>query len=192
MNMFTIKKLLPHVCVLLLTTALAQQARASSYTPSMFSHAVGKESMSPLFVLITLRNGNTGATEETATLAPLLLWALSVEKHLTYDPTSLPELRRIAISEPNRTFVFTSSTVLDRVKRQYTAQQLAEARALIQRLSSDDLKQQIRANDSALHSFYSHRDGDLFQSCEYALAHALLDRGVLVGVGDRSGLLYLP
>jgi hypothetical protein len=192
MNIFINATLLAHVCAMLATTSGMHSTQSSSYTSSMFARAVSKQSTSPLYVLITVRNGNTGAVEETATPAPLLLWALSVEKHLSYDPKSLPELRRIANSEPSRTFVFTSNTVIDRIRRLYTTQQLAEARRFIERVSSDDLRQQIRAGESTVHAFYNHREGQLFQSYEDALAHALLERGILVGANDRTSLLYAP
>src|SRR5437879_6403507 len=91
-------------------------SRASDYNKSLFARALREDSTSPLFVLVTIQDGNTGNSREVCMEAPLLLWAIAAERQLSYEPASLTNLRHIAISQPDRSFTFASSTVLERVK----------------------------------------------------------------------------
>ena len=100
---------------------------------------------------------NTGSAQDVCMPAPLLLWAIAMEKQLSYEPALFPQLRRIALSTSNRTFAFASTSVLRRTKIQYNSSELTQARASLQKLSKEEIRRQIIADESELHNFYSHR-----------------------------------
>jgi hypothetical protein len=181
---------------------------ASDYTQAMFRKGLYERGVlittAPRFVLITLRDPSSGAERAAAIPGPFLLGAIETEYHLKIRKTTshddiykaLAELQQkevqIALSQPNRVFMFRNRRARNSVEPRYTAVVLAEVRRALSGRSRKELVRAARANQSWLHRIYESRRGAI-ESFAYrdAVAHALLERGILVGHGDYTGGLYV-
>jgi hypothetical protein len=195
--------------VLLVTLffTVATARAASEYTREMFRRGLYEPGVlvtsAPLFVLITLRDPDSGAERAAAVPGNFLLGAIDMEYHLKPRKTSkqdegkaLAELQQkeleITLSQPNRVFVFRNRRARNNVEPRYTPVILAEVRRAVAAKSRKDLVRATRANESWLHRIYESKR-DAIESFAYrdAVAHALLERGILVGHGDYTGGLYV-
>lgn len=156
------------------------------YEDSMFRRALRENSTAPLFVLISVNN------TRTCTLAPFLLGAVQVERKLPYGKNGAREAIAIAMGTPERAFSFSNPKALSKVKREYSDHQLRDVRAKLANFTRSELKSQVKMNGSSLQSIYSQRSHPTRQAYKYAVAHVLLENGILVGIADRTGALYLP
>jgi hypothetical protein len=182
----------------------ASTAHASTgYTQRLFRRAMSKDNMatsgslglSPLFVLITLRD-KRGQERTVCTLASFLTGAIIEEYHLDYDIPGEGKAFQIAMTTPNRTFAFTNSTTIRNVQPRYTPEQLATARLRLAKKSRAQLRPEAEKDYSDMTNvyrrYYTDRPG-FWHSDEWrdAVAHVLLERGILVGEAHGTALLYL-
>jgi len=191
----------------MLVFTIATAHAASQYTQDMFRRGLHEPGVlvtsAPLFVLITLRDPSTGAERGAAIPGNFLLRAIDMEYHLKPRKTSkkdegkaLAELQQkelqIALSQPNRVFVFGNHRAQNNVEPRYTPAILAAVRHELSRRSRQELLRAGRANESWLHRIYESKRVAM-ESFAYrdALAHVLLERGILVGHGDYTGGLYV-
>jgi hypothetical protein len=158
----------------------------------------------PLFVLITLRDAQTGAEREVAVPGPFLLGAIETEYHLKLRKTTshqdiyqaLAEQQQkeveVALAQPNRVFVFRNRKARNNVEPSYTPRILQETRSALASKTRKELLASARANESWIHRIYESRQ-DPIERLAYrdAVAHALLERGILVGHGDYTNGLYV-
>jgi hypothetical protein len=195
------------VVALLLSVATAQAA--TRYTQEMFRRGVQQAqtlgAIGPLYVLITLRAPGSNAERDAATPAPFLLGAIDIENDLDFpDPEHPPkndnEIRaklqrnelQIALSQPDRVFLFRKPRARKNVEPRYTPAILAQARQQLSGRSRDEIIAAARARESWLHRIYtSKRDLASFRAYRDAVAHALLERGILVGQRDDYTNLYV-
>ena len=197
------------LAVLILTTVAA--AASSHYTQEMFRIAMAKDNMavsgsmslSPLYVLITLRDSKTHQEREVCTLASYLEGAITTEYHLDV----LKDERRaydVAMSAPNRVFEFRNRKARQNVAPAYTPQQLEEVRYLLRGRSRARLRREAEADpfkepnqQSYVTKIYRRDIGTKFWSSDAymdAVAHVLLEHGVLVGnahIGGSIGWMYI-
>jgi hypothetical protein len=93
-------------------------------------------------------------------------------------------------------FVFEKPNALARVTPRYTPQQLAEIRARLSRFNNRELKSQLHARRSReqteLQKICAAKDTPIGYSSRAAIAHVLLERGILVANDDRTGQLRTP
>lgn len=161
----------------------------SGYTQAMYEKALANYSTAPLFVLVKVRSSEAAEGRVVCIVAPFLLGAIGRE----YGGA---KQQKIALSS-NRTFTFKNPAAYENVQPRYTPEILEEARRLIKSKSREDLIQGLKptgngANEGgSLHSFYKPLKGERYAVYRDALAHALLERGILVGQGDPVGSLYL-
>ena len=196
------------VATLLLSVATAQAA--SSYTQEMFRRSLEQAQTltiaGPLYIIITLRDPSRG-TERTAAIAgPFLFGAIDFEYHLPVtDPEHPPkndaeitakrqrkELQ-IALSQPNRTFIFRNQQARQNVAPRYTPEIFAKVRHQLSFRSRGEIIAAVHAKKSWLHRLYlSKPNWAELQAYKDAVAHALLERGILVGQEDEySGKIYI-
>jgi hypothetical protein len=99
---------------------------------------------------------------------------------------------QIALSQPNRVFVFRNRRARNNVEPRYTPAILAEVQRTLAGRSRKAILAAARSNESWLHRIYESKK-DAMESFAYrdAVAHALLERGILVGHGDYTGGLYV-
>ncbi len=198
------------LAVLLLTCASA--LASSGYTREMFRTAMAKDNMavsgsmslSPLYVLVTLRDPKTHQEREVCTLASFLTGAIIEEHHLDYDNAGERKAFDIAMSTPNRVFEFKSRKARENVAPIYTPQQLEHVRQLLRGRSRAQLRREAPIDpfkepnqQSYVVRIYRREIGKKFWSSDaymVAVAHALLERGILVGdahFGGSIGNMYV-
>jgi hypothetical protein len=199
---------MPRVLLAILCLTVATAHAESRYTQQMFRRGLHEPGVlittAPLFVLITVRDAHTGAEREAAVPGPFLLGAIETEYHLKLRKTTshqdiyktLAEQQQkeleIALAQPNRVFVFRVRKARKNVEPGYTPSILQEARSALASKSRKKILAAARANDSWVHRIYESRQ-DPIQRLAYrdAVAHALLERGILVGHGDYTNGLYV-
>jgi hypothetical protein len=163
----------------------------------------GSMSLSPLYVLITLRDPKTHVEREVCTFASYLQGAIMTEYHLRV----LKDERKaydIAMSTPNRVFEFKNRKARENVAPIYTPQQLEHVRQLLRGRSRAQLRREAPIDplkepnqQSYVVQIYRREIGTKFWSSDalmVAVAHALLERGILVGdahFGGSIGNMYV-
>jgi hypothetical protein len=179
--------------VLLFATASMAFA-ASHYTNRMFRRALDDSSTSPFYVLFTLNDPVTHTRRDVATTSNLLLGAIHFEYHIDFDGPGVTKAARIAASQPRHEFTFRSRRAANNVHPYYSEAVLAEVRQLLAPRSNAQL-----IEDGMLHTEHPHyrlaeayakKDRKSFAAYRDATAHVLLERGILVGMDDISGMLY--
>jgi hypothetical protein len=194
--------------VLLISAWCTATAFASDYTNAMYKRAMARDnlavsgmlSVSPLYVLINVSEPGAQAKRELAILSTALTLAIIEEYQLVW-PKSERRAFDIAMSRPNRTFQFKTKKARQEVEPIYTAAQLAEARALVRGKSRSQLRKEANVDltkdpeeQSGLTKLYRRPRGirlDVSDSYRVAVAHALLERGILVGDAHDTGALYV-
>jgi hypothetical protein len=164
----------------------------------------GSMSLSPLYVLVTLRDPKTHQEREVCTLASFLTGAIIEEHRLGYDDAGERKAYDIAMSTPSRVFEFKSRKARENVAPIYTPQQLDEVRRLLRGRSRARLRREAPIDlfkepnqQSYVVRIYRREIGKKFWSSDalmVAVAHALLERGILVGdahFGGSIGNMYV-
>jgi hypothetical protein len=196
------------VATILLNIANAQAA--SRYTQEMFRRSLDQAqaltTAGPLYIIITLRDPSRGTERTAAIPGPFLLGAIALEYHLPlpdpeHPPKSADEIRtkrqrkelQIALSQPDRAFIFRNPLAQKNVAPRYTPEILAKVRGQLSFRSRGEIIAAARANESWLHRLYiSKQDWAEIRAYKDAVAHALLERGILVGEeDDYSGRVYV-
>jgi hypothetical protein len=189
--------------VALLLVSVATASGESGYTQCMFHRAMFKDNlavsgvmgMSPLYVLITLRDA-VGHERRVCTASSFLDGAIHMQHRLSYDTAGQRRGFEIAMSAPNRVFTFTNRKAVANVQPVYTEKQIARVRERLAPKSRAELRAEAdREESDVTHIYrriYPHHRG-LWQSDELrdAVALVLLERGVLVGWAHGSGALYV-
>lgn len=159
-------------------------ATVDHYTNAMFVRALKHGG----YVLIRLDNSQAnGQAEEVCVPDAGLIGAIHIQHDLDYDRAGRERALQIALASKKRTFSFTNPKAFDMVKSRYTRSQLASIRGELAKFSDSQLVSQLQAAQSRVHDLYSHPAGTSYRD---AVAHVLLERGILVNEDDRSGRLY--
>jgi len=193
-----------------LMTSVAASAQ-SSYSDAMYRRALANHSTAPLFVLITLRD--VSGTERLVCIpADFLIGAIQREYHLEFDMAGERRMQEIAIGQPGRVFAFSVPEARKNVEPRYSAAILAEVKAVLDSESASELLEQMRRqpvydmNHMDLKSLRAAFDASASPAQKFAyketkdaghgayrdaVAHVLLEHGILAGIGDISGRLYV-
>jgi hypothetical protein len=194
---------MPRIALALLLLSLASARAESEYTQRMFRRAMFKDNLavsgvmglSSLYVLITLRDRD-GDDRIICTGSNFLYGAIHTQYRLPYDTAGERRAFDIAMSAPQRVFAFTNRRAVANVTPNYTPQQVARVRERLAQKNRARLRAEVDPEESDVthiyRRIYPHHRG-LWQSDELrdAVAHVLLERGVLVGWAHGSGALYL-
>src|SRR2546421_2965023 len=150
------------VATLLLSVAAAQAA--SSYTREMFRRSLYQAqalgTTGPLYVVITLRDPGRGTERTAAIPGPFLFGAIALEYHLAFSDPEHPgknsdETRaklqrkelRIALSQPDRAFLFRNQLARKNVEPRYTPEIFAKVRHQLSSRSAGEIIAAARANE---------------------------------------------
>ena len=163
--------------LLVSVTALAQP----SYTDSMYRRALENESTAPSYVLVSLRDDVAGSERLVCVPAPFLLGAIHFEYHFGFDAAGSRQALALALKQPDRLFSFTDPRARANVQPRYSPEVLSQTRERLSTVSDAQLREEARKQ--AFDGFNA-ADRD-------AVAHVLLERGILVGIADRTGRIYL-
>jgi len=81
----------------------------------MFLSALGNDSTSPNYILITVTNLTDNKTKEICTLASFLEGAVHIEKHIAYGRKSLAKVKNILMKQRDLHFSFKKKEALDNI-----------------------------------------------------------------------------
>lgn len=154
--------------------------------------------MSPLYVLIMLRDTKTGAERELCVANQWLHFAIAREHHLDVVDDQR-KIFDIAMAAPHRVFAFTRRKARESVAPAYTPGQLAYVRRLLLGKSRSWLLREAEVdlmkepNEQGFVTRIYRRDiGQKFWSSyplRVAVAHVLLEHGILIGEAHYGGML---
>ncbi|HEV3244680.1 MAG TPA: hypothetical protein VGZ31_09745 [Chthoniobacterales bacterium] len=166
-------------------TALA----GSSYSEDMYRKAIrDNETTSPFYLLFTFHDVKTGKDRIVCTLSTGLLGAIHFEQHLDFDDASHKKAVAIALCQPHR-FGFGNRKALYTVEPRYSEEMLTDFRARLAKMSRSELVAALERHELDQLCRIGPTSG--WDTQQEALAHALLERGILVRQDDRSGGLFV-
>jgi hypothetical protein len=179
-----------HRVILLLAMSVATSFAESRYTDAMYRKAIIDESIAPLYVLFTFHDAKTGQDRVICTLGNLLVGAIHMEYHLDYDRAGEKRGLAIAVNQPGHRFTFKNSKALRNIESLYTSEMLNQAQHYLGTMSDAQARRSVDNGqlDNWCHNRLPQQQWD---NCQAAIAHVLLERGILVGQGDRAPELYL-
>lgn len=157
----------------------------TNYTEAMYRYALKDESTAPLYVLVSMQV-DKGDIRQICIPAPFLLGAIHMEEHLDYDPAGEQKALDLAIKQYNKVFSFTDSKARNNVQPGYSPEVLTEVRKLLASVPDS----QLRTGNYDLRKIYFKRDRQ-YDAYRNAVAHVLLERGILAGIGDIVPELYV-
>jgi hypothetical protein len=146
----------------------------------------GRMSTSGLYVLITICDRNTGTDRTICTGANFLAGAIHMEYHLPYDLAGERKEFEIAMHAPGRRFCFRSRKAAANLGVDYTPDTLAEVRRRLAHTSRAQLLAEVDRQGRLQETGWWHT-----RKYQTAVAHVLLERGILVGWADITGALFL-
>jgi hypothetical protein len=183
----------------------------SRYSDAMYRRALAIHSTSPVFVLITLRDVS-GSERLVCVPADFLIGAIQKEYHLEYGGEGERRMQQIATDQPGRVFTFSVPGARENVEPSYSPAILAEVKGALDSDSASELREQMRRrpvydkNHMDVKSLQSAFDASASpaQKLEYkktkdaghyayrdAVAQVLLEHGILAGIHDIGGDLYV-
>jgi hypothetical protein len=190
--------------IVLFLIAFARTSDAAGYTHQMFRRAMAKDNlavsgsftMSPLYVLITLCDPAGQPGRLVCVPANYLSGAIHMEHGLSYDNAGEKKAYEIAVAQRDRVFCFTKRKARENILVRYSPSQLERARRLLAHRAEAQLRAEVDREDSFVTRIYRriysgrrafwHSDAHM-----EAVAHVLLERGILVGQTHWGPVLYL-
>jgi hypothetical protein len=178
--------------------ANAARSAESRYTRSMFASAVRSDWTSPRYLLLSLRDPGTNSDHLVCIPGSSLVSAIQIEKGWSYAIGARTKARGFAMRHWKKPFVFENSNALARVQPGYSEKQLAQVQARLARFSDAELRSQLRmskrhsAEQTELQKMCASPNAPLAYANRAAIAHVLLERGILVANDARTGQLRLP
>lgn len=190
--------------IVLFLIAFARTSDAAGYTDQMFRRAMAEDNfavsgsftMSPLYVLVTLCDAAGRPERVGCVAANFLSGAIHIEHALGYDAAGEKKAYQIAIAQRDRVFCFKKVRARNNVSVRYTRSQLAEVRRQLAQRSDGQLRAEVDRENSFVSRIYRriypgrrrfwHSDAHM-----EAVAHVLLERGILVGQTHWGPVLYL-
>lgn len=187
------------VLLLILTGTDAVRAGQGRYTRSMFALGVRGDWAAPRYVLIATRDPRTNSVSTVCVPGSSLISAIQVEKDWSYAIGGRTKARGYAMRHWKKPFAFENSNALARVQAGYSEKQLSDIRERLSRFSNSDLKKQLRAvrkrdaaQETELQKLCAARNTPVGYASRAAVAHVLLERGILVANDQRSSQLRRP
>jgi hypothetical protein len=157
----------------------------------LFAKAIENESTAPNYVLIRVINDKTKEMVITCTEAPFLIGAIHMERQIPYDEPGSRKAKELALTRKDRTFRFSRDDALKNIGRHYDETILAEMRVALKPFSDVDIRNGFRGDGRALDKLYIDRPGRQYSAYRDAIAHVLLERGLLPRRGCIAGILTI-
>jgi hypothetical protein len=198
-------RMVVRLTIVLLLMACPRSSNASEYTHQMFLRAMAKDNPavsasyalnSPLYVLITICDATGRPGRLVCVPANFLSGAIHIEHGLLYDKTREKKEYDIAARQRDHLFCFTKRKARDNIFVRYTPAQLERVRRQLAHIPNVQLRAEVDREASSVTRIYRRMDAghhDFWQSDGYmeAVAHVLLERGILVGQTHWGPVLYL-
>jgi hypothetical protein len=174
---------------LITATSVATAIAGSNYSEGMYRKAIrDNESTSSLYLLFTLHDAKTGEDRVVCTLSTGLLGAIHFERNLDFDTASQEKAVAMALSQPHR-FSFSNKKAIYTVEPRYSEAMLADFRRRLSKMSRSQIVAALEGYE--LDKLYRTGPTSRWDNQHAALAHALLERGILVGQADRTATLFV-
>jgi hypothetical protein len=170
-------------------------AAEGHYTRSMFERAI-KETASPRYILCQVRDPQTNAVQTVCVPGPALVDAIQIEHDWNYTILGRTKAKGLAMRHWSEAFAFQNLNARARVGTRYTSRKLAEIRGKLSRFSNRELKSQLRRRRSGgpteLQKIWAAEETPISYVSRAAVAHVLLERGILVANDEETGQLRSP
>ena len=160
---------------------------AAPASAELYRRALEKESTAPSYVLITLVSPDGRSRREVAIPAPFLLGAIHREHRLPYTEAGRARALQLALAQPDRTFQLKDRRAVRNVQPRYTEEQLLAMRERLENETASSLRAGF-GGSGRLHALYE-RPASAYAALRDAIAHVLLERGILAGHGCIAGVL---
>jgi hypothetical protein len=171
----------------LLLVVSGRAAEASVH--ELFTRAIQNDSTAPNYVLITVVNDKTKEAGLVCTEAPFLLAAIHRERQITYDHPGVRKVKDLALAQTNRTFQFSREDALKNITHYYNEAMLIEMRSALKRFSNEEIRKGFRGDGQGLDKLYMQKPSQQYSAYRDAIAHVLLERGLLPRRGCVAGYL---
>jgi hypothetical protein len=177
------------LCALISAVTTVTAIAGSSYSEGMYRRAIlDGDSTSPLYLLVTLHDAKTGKERVVCALGSGLVGAIHFEQHLDFGDASYKKAKAIALSHPHR-FSFSNKKAIYTVEPRYSENNLADFRSRLASMSRSQIVAALEGHE--LDKLYRTGPTSGSGAQQTALAHALLERGILVGQADITGRLFV-
>jgi len=175
--------------VVLLGSLVATSALSGTRSDDIFRRALENRSTASSFVLFTLVSTDGRTRRQVAIPAPFLLGAIHREHHIPSTAAGQAAALKIALEQPERTFQFKDRAAVRNVQPRYTEKQLAAMRERLKDESQWGLRTGFNAGSGRLDSLYNRPNFREYSALRDAIAHVVIERGLLAGHGDIAGFL---
>jgi hypothetical protein len=173
--------------ILILISVCTYADESKSY--ELFVRAIENNSTAPNYVLITVVNDKTKEARLICTEAPFLLGAIHRELQISYEAAGVCKVITLALSQKDRVFHFSRKDALKNIQPPYNEKNLAEMRVALKHLSDEEIRKGFTGYGKELDKLYIDLPGDLYRAYRSAIAHVLLERGLLPRRGCIAGYL---
>jgi hypothetical protein len=164
----------------------ALQAGIQGENNILFWRAIQTTSMQAPFALIHVAQKD-GSVDTYATTAKFVVGAIHMEFHIPYSKRGSARAVAIALATPGQVFNFKSGAARANITRYYDEAVLTEARTALSRYSNAELLSGFSLRGQ-LHSIYNQYQHPKAHGYEFAVAHVLLERGLLPSMHSRIGV----
>jgi hypothetical protein len=160
-----------------------------AYTETMFQAALKNDSTAPDYVLITVQDTKTKTSRVICVTANFLEGAIIREYGLSYSDGNMLKAKKIILSRKDRVFTFTKPEAAKNIPIYYSEAQLKEVRNILRSKTNKELMNGF--NLEQLRDDLAARQPGSSEAYRDAIAHVLLERGILCGMGDVSDATYV-
>ncbi|MDF9826906.1 hypothetical protein M2447_000991 [Ereboglobus sp. PH5-10] len=162
-----------------------------SRVDAFFRRAILNRSTAPNFVLITVVNDNTNEARVVCVEAPFLLGAIHRENNIPYSDEGVRKALDLALANKDQVFHFSNQEALANINPHYGDVILDAMRVVLKDIPDSALKNGFRGHGSDLDNLYMRQEGEKYSAYRNAIAHVLLERGLLPGRGCFAGHLFI-
>jgi hypothetical protein len=177
-----------NACIFALLLVASGRA-ADAPVHDLFTRAIQNDSTAPNYVLITVVNDKTKEARSVCTEAPFLLGAIHRERQISYDNAGVRKVKDLALAQTNRTFHFSREDALKNITHYYNDAILTEMRSALKRFSDEEIRKGFRGDGQGFDKLYMDKPRQQYSAYRDAIAHVLLERGLLPRRGCIAGFL---
>jgi hypothetical protein len=195
LNFISLKLITIGITASIVTSMMGSSLAAENgYAQEMFRRAMSKDnpsvsgsvSLSPLYVLITVTEPESGVKRKVCLWSTRLRAAIHAEYHLGNSYAA--DRREFAIAiRSGRRFRFVTAKGRENIAPLYSDQILKEVRSSLSGKTESQLRADVEDWQSSLTQLYS-RENWMSDAYRDAVAHVLLEHGILVGCAHEEKL----
>ena len=154
----------------------------SCFSRDMFVRALNNDSTAPDHILISIQEGSTGPKTLRCVEVPFFLGALHTQLGLGYEEAQTAEVLRVAVSSFGHDVTLTKRKAIRNVSADYSPSDLDAARTAVAALPRS-----ARYDYYAINRLLGYRPDSTHKLPRQAVAHALIEQGIMVTRGCIGG-----